>query len=51
MVPLLALGAGFHQTVGRENIFLTRLYGISAAKSGRLPDIVGAGFEEFWTTR
>jgi lipopolysaccharide transport system ATP-binding protein len=54
VVPLLALGAGFHQDLsGRENIFLNAaMYGISAAEvEERLPDIVEfAGFEEFLDT-
>jgi lipopolysaccharide transport system ATP-binding protein len=51
VVPLLALGAGFHQDLsGRENIFLNAaMYGISAAEvEERLDDIVQfAGLDDF----
>lgn len=51
VVPLLALGAGFHQDLsGRENIFLNAaMYGISASEvEERLDDIVQfAGLDDF----
>jgi homopolymeric O-antigen transport system ATP-binding protein len=54
VVPLLALGAGFHQDLsGRENVFLNAaMYGISAAEvQQRLEDIVQfAGLDDFLDT-
>ena len=54
VVPLLALGAGFHPELsGRENVFLNAaMYGISASEvEARLPDIVEfAGLDDFLDT-